>query len=74
VLPNIDQTVINGTLNAVAQRSFTLSTTTTVLIDWSYLNYAGGTWQTNPGWFSIQIYNSGGAKVWGTKDATARGY
>ena len=46
-----------------------------VLITWTTRNLGqfGNTWGTNPGAFSIQIFQ-GATKVWGTRSTTARNY
>lgn len=46
-----------------------------LIITWVAFNDGqfGTTWSTNPGWFSLQLWQ-GGTKVWGTAQSTAAGF
>lgn len=73
ILPGSSVNLATG----VFRRSITMPTGqgNRMLITWVVLNdpQFGTTWSTNPGWFSLQLWQ-GGTKVWGTAQSTAAGF
>ncbi len=65
------------TLGALSRRTFTMPSNqgTRLLVTWVAFNDAtfGATWNVNPGWFGLQIWQ-GSTKLWGTAQSTSQGF